>query len=202
MSDLETSESGRFNSPFAFTRFLPTLMATFKPNLEYFFLKSLYFWFARATNGVKNTNFLPFKASVIPASSPTRVLPEPVALTTSKSSPLRSPSLMARYWTGNSFVFPESKRTCLNFFGIFNLFISTGGMMCLDFPVLSNNVRFLFFIASKWGDKTDKVFSRLPVFSNVFLRFLKIALSNPWSFNSSFIVSWAHSLQISWLLYL
>ena len=43
MSDAEISESGKLSSPFAFTRFLPTLMATFNPSLEYFFLKSLYF---------------------------------------------------------------------------------------------------------------------------------------------------------------
>ena len=202
MSDFDTSESGKLSSPLAFTRFLPTLMATFRPNLEYFFLKSRYFWLAKATNGVRKTNFLPFKAPVIPASSPTNVLPEPVALTTNKSSPLRSPSLMARYWTGSSLVLPESRRTCLKSLGIFSLFMSTGGMICLDFLVLSNNVRLLFLIGSKWGSKTDKVFSKLPVDSKVFLRFLKIALSKPWSFNSSLMVSWAQSLQINWLLYL
>ena len=182
------------------TRFLPTLMATFNPSLEYFFLKSLYFWFARATRGVKNINFLPFRASVMPASSPTRVLPEPVALTTSKSSPFKSPSLIARYWTGNNLVLPESNKICLKFFGIFKRFISTGGMICLGFLVLSNNVKFLFFKASKWGSKTDSVFSRLPVFSNVDFRFLKIFLSKPWSLISCFIVSKAQSLQINWLL--
>ena len=124
-------------------------------------------------------NFLPLSAFVIPASSPTNVLPEPVALTTSKSSPLRSPSLIARYWTGNNFVFPESKRTFLKFLGIFSLFISTGGIMCFDFFVLSNNVKFTFFKGSKCGSKTDKVFSRLPVFSRVDFKFLKIFLSKP-----------------------
>ena len=93
-------ELGNFNSPLALIRFIPTLIATFRPKGSYLFLKSLYFWFASATSGVKNKNFLPFNAFGIPASSPTNVFPLPVAETTNRFSPFNNPSLIAKYWTG------------------------------------------------------------------------------------------------------
>ena len=174
-------------------------MATLSPRGSYLFLKSLYFWFASATSGVKNRNFLPFNALGTPANSPTKVFPLPVADTTRRFSSFSKPSRIAKYWTGNKYWFFSLIITFLNSWGILSLFIGILGILSSWTFILSNNVKSVCDNGSNLGESIFKTSSRLPVFSRTFLKFLKTFLSYPRSLSSLLIVSSAHDLQINWL---
>ena len=167
-----------FNSFFALTLFLPTLIETFKPSGSYFLLKSLYFWFASATKGVKKMNFFPSKTLGIPAISPTKVLPLPVAETTRRFSPFNKPFFIDNIWTGKSLLLPSEIKISRKFLGILSLLISISGISVeLSILILSNNVKSGCFIGSNFKDKISKTISKLPVCSSFVLKFLKTLLS-------------------------
>ena len=173
-------------------------MATFNPRGSYLFLKSLYFWFARATRGVKKRNFLPFNAFGTPASSPTKVFPLPVAETTNIFSSLNTPSLMAKYCTGRKYWFFSFNMTFLNSSGILSLFMAILGILLSWTLTLSNNVKSAWANGSNLGESISKTSSKLPVFSRILLKFLNTFLSYPLSWSSLFIVFSAQVLQINW----
>ena len=152
-------------------------MATFRPRGSYLFLKSLYFWFASATSGVKKRNFLPFNAFGTPASSPTNVFPLPVADTTNRFSPFNNPSLIAKYWTGSKYWFFSWIIIFLNSSGIFNLFIAILGILLSCTFTVSNNVKSVCAKGSNLGESISRTSSKLPVFSNTLLKFLNTFLS-------------------------